>query len=359
MSELLQSQLLQPINITPIQPRLAESNLFISSAEGPSSLSFNEFNPLFNRNRIALLANGIVGNNDTFGEEVVVSGLYNKASFSIGQNYYKTDGVRENNDLKDKIYNAFFQYNLFPRTSVQAEYRYRDNTRGDTELLFWNNNISVLRQEEEKKSFRVGFLQSFSPQSNLIGNFSYTKRDAGVFYKFFIDPAIIDFPPPDIVDAFTDITSEKAYTGELQHIYRAKYISTIVGAGYFKIDQDITLSDIFTWPGETPPLLLLESADNIDFDISHINIYLYSNIKPFETLTLTVGASGDFFKMDESDRDDRDLEKKPVQSEIRRDMEPFLGYNRSRRGVQDTKEDVGYRPDPRAHPGGRLQSVFR
>ena len=37
VSELLQSQLLQPINITPIQPRLAESNLFLISAQGPAA----------------------------------------------------------------------------------------------------------------------------------------------------------------------------------------------------------------------------------------------------------------------------------------------------------------------------------
>jgi len=35
VSELLQSQLLQPNNITPIQPRLAESNLFLLSNQGP------------------------------------------------------------------------------------------------------------------------------------------------------------------------------------------------------------------------------------------------------------------------------------------------------------------------------------
>ena len=38
VSELLQSQLLQPINITPIQPRLAESNLFLISAGGPRAI---------------------------------------------------------------------------------------------------------------------------------------------------------------------------------------------------------------------------------------------------------------------------------------------------------------------------------
>jgi len=47
-SELLQSQLLQPINITPLQPQLAEGNLFLISSQGPSIPSFNTYNPLLN-----------------------------------------------------------------------------------------------------------------------------------------------------------------------------------------------------------------------------------------------------------------------------------------------------------------------
>ena len=69
VSELLQSQLLQPTNITPIQPRLAESNLFLISSQGPGGMSFNEFNPIFNRNRVALQASGLLGENDTVGGE--------------------------------------------------------------------------------------------------------------------------------------------------------------------------------------------------------------------------------------------------------------------------------------------------
>ncbi|MGH2500835.1 MAG: tetratricopeptide repeat protein [Candidatus Limnocylindria bacterium] len=44
VSELLQSQLLQPINTTPIRPHLAESNLFLIGAGGPGALSFK---PIF------------------------------------------------------------------------------------------------------------------------------------------------------------------------------------------------------------------------------------------------------------------------------------------------------------------------
>ncbi|MBE9535307.1 MAG: FecR domain-containing protein, partial [Proteobacteria bacterium] len=76
VSELLQSQLLQPNNITPIQPSLAESNLFLISAGGPAGLSFNEFNPLFNQDRLALEVSGLGGENDTWAGEGVVSGIY-------------------------------------------------------------------------------------------------------------------------------------------------------------------------------------------------------------------------------------------------------------------------------------------
>jgi hypothetical protein len=89
VSELLQSQLLQPNNITPIQPVLGESNLFLISAQGPADLSFREFNPLFNRDRLTLQATGLYGqnqnensSNDTWAGEGIVSGIYSSPSWS-------------------------------------------------------------------------------------------------------------------------------------------------------------------------------------------------------------------------------------------------------------------------------------
>src|SRR5918999_1602535 len=82
VSELLQSQLLQPLNMTPIQPHLAESNLFLIGAQGPAALSFNEFNPLFNRNGVNFQTTGLAAENKTYAGEGVLSGIYNKAAFS-------------------------------------------------------------------------------------------------------------------------------------------------------------------------------------------------------------------------------------------------------------------------------------
>jgi tetratricopeptide (TPR) repeat protein len=85
VSELVQSQLLQPINITPVQPQLAEANPFILEGAGPADPSFNEFNPLFLRNRFALQASGVAGGNDTVGNELTQSTVWGRLSYSLGQ----------------------------------------------------------------------------------------------------------------------------------------------------------------------------------------------------------------------------------------------------------------------------------
>ena len=138
VSELLQSQLLQPINITPLQPLLAESNLFLISAQGPASLSYNTYNPLFTQNRAVVQANGLVGEDSTYAGEGILSGIYNKFSFSGGYTRFQTDGWRENADQNDNIGNVFAQYQLTYNTSIQAEYRHRDYETGD----LWSQILS-------------------------------------------------------------------------------------------------------------------------------------------------------------------------------------------------------------------------
>jgi tetratricopeptide (TPR) repeat protein len=137
VSELLQSQLLQPISINPVQPRLAESNLYILSSAGPSTLSFNEFNPLFNRNRLAFQVSGVGGEHGTLGEEIVQSGVWEGFSYSLGQFHYETDGFRKNNEFNENIYDIFTQLNLSYQTSIQGEFRSANSEKGDLTLRFF------------------------------------------------------------------------------------------------------------------------------------------------------------------------------------------------------------------------------
>jgi tetratricopeptide (TPR) repeat protein len=271
VSELLQSQLLQPINITPLQPHLAESNLFILDGAGPADMSFNEFNPLFNRNRLALQLSGIAGGENTFGDEAVASGLYKGASISAGQFHYENNGFRENNDQRQDIYNVFTQVALSLKTSIQAEFRSKDFERGDLSLFFDPNFFyQDLRQKDEIKSARFGLHHAFAPNSDLIGSVIYLNGDFSWKYG----------------PAYIGEMEEDGYMTEVQHLFRSEGLSIISGAGYFRATR------------ETRETFLGESLPPAKTGPWHTNLYVYSNSNLLRNITLTIGGSANFLKGD-------------------------------------------------------------
>jgi tetratricopeptide (TPR) repeat protein len=284
VSELLQSQLLQPLNATPIQPRLAESNLFLVGAGGPGALSFNEFNPLFNRNGVTFQGTGLAGENSTYAGEGVLAGIYNKASFSVGGFRFQTEGWRANSDQMDNIGNAFVQWQISPRTSVQAEYRYRRTVAGEVRLRFEPDDfLPNRRREDTTQSGRLGFQHAFAPNSRLIGNFTY--QDA--------DRLVRDRPVP--ADLFGSLRGrDQAVSGELQHLFRSAYVNIVSGLGHFNIDS----ADKNTIMASAPPGIVTLDEFTTDKDVRHTNLYLYTYTRLPQNLILTLGASGDFFDTD-------------------------------------------------------------
>jgi tetratricopeptide (TPR) repeat protein len=286
VSELLQSQLLQPENITPIQPRLAESNLFLLSSGGPSALSFNEFNPLFNRNRLTGQISGLFGEHDTFGGEAVIAGIYDKVSFSVGYTHFETDGFRTNADQKDDIVDAFAQVELTRRTSLQFEYRYRNLEQGDVQQRFFPEDFfPTLRNEQETHTFRVGGRHEFSPGSILIASLIYQDKDARVKTD--------DFPDPG--SSIDDKVPESSIGGEIQHLFRSQYVNVRSGLGYFDVDRQD--ESTITIPGLDP----IQTVT--DQDLQHFNVYAYADLNFLKSVTGTVGLSYDHVTGDEDDKD--------------------------------------------------------
>jgi tetratricopeptide (TPR) repeat protein len=289
VSELLQSQLLQPLNMTPIQPRLAESNLFLISAGGPGALSFNEFNPIFNRDGVTFQTSGLAGENSTYSGEGVLSGIYKNAGFSLGGFHYRTDGFRRNSDQKDTIANAFLQLELTPETSVQAEYRYRHLETGDLLLRFFPQDFFPgRRNEDERNSIRVGARHSFSPNSILLGNFTYQVTD----------PKQRDdqFPQPGVRLVEFEIPHQRSAGGELQHLFRSRYFNLTSGGGYFDVnaEQDSLQTvgpPLIPGPPLTPPTLTRRASTPLV--THHGNVYSYSQINLVKDVTFTLGVSFD------------------------------------------------------------------
>jgi tetratricopeptide (TPR) repeat protein len=277
VSELLQSQLLQPLNMTPIQPHLAESNLFLISAGGPAGLSFNEFNPIFNRNGITFQTSGLAGENSTYAGEGVLSGIYKNFAFSLGGFHFQTDGWRTNADQRDNIGNAFAQMELSPQTSVQAEIRRRETDRGDVQQKFFPAVFAPgLTDRIDSYTIRLGGRHSFSPDSIILGSFMYQDRQE---MQKNISPVVLvegDLP-------------QKAFGFELQHLFRSRHFNLTSGIGYFDIDGKLGLT-------VTPPMLPPIFDKTIGLDIRHLNAYTYGNIGLSDNVTLTLGGSFDYLR---------------------------------------------------------------
>ena len=309
VSELLQSQLLQPSNLTPIQPRLAESSLFQIAAQGPASLSFTEFNPLFNRDRVAVQASGGVAEDDTQSGEGIVSGVYRNLSFSGGYSSFTTDGYRDNNEQKDQIANAFAQVEVGPQTSLQTEYRYRYRENGDLETRFFEGDFRPFADEQvRQRSIRGGLRHAFSPNATVLASYIYQKKDSE------LEDALPAFGVPLIkVDR-----DEKAQSSEAQFIYRSdplgwlngliKSVNVTSGAGYFDVDVDeTTIQQIILLPPPFPPITVITPLKP---DVEHTNWYVYSNVSMARNITLTLGVSADYFEQDDGVDDENEVNYK-------------------------------------------------
>jgi hypothetical protein len=94
-----------------------------------------------------LQASGVIGSNNTYGDELTQSGISGKFSYSLAQFHYQTDGFRENNGLTQDIYNVFAQGSLSPTFSVQAEYRHRELEHGDLNFNFDLDEFEPISEE--------------------------------------------------------------------------------------------------------------------------------------------------------------------------------------------------------------------
>ncbi len=269
-SELLQSQLLQPLNVTPIQPQLAESDLRILEGAGPAEPAFNEFNPLFSRNGFIWQGSSIVGSNRTFGDEVTHSGLQGRFAYSLGQFHYKTDGYRSNNDLEHDIYNAFGQWAISPNASVQVELRHQGTENGDLNQSFNPNQFELdERTVIDRETARLGLHYRPSNDDDVLASASYR-----------------DFTNSQSVAGAPDKSRTGAYGLELQYQKRLSMVKLIFGAGH--VDRDRTLRPCVDQDPTTGACI---EFGNLDRDAQYTNAYVYSGIDLFRNLNATLGLS--------------------------------------------------------------------
>lgn len=268
VSELLQSQLLQPENIRPIQPQLAEAHMRILDGSGPSVLSSDEYNALFHRNTVNLLANGVAGGEHTLADDLVAFGVYDKFSFSLGQYYYSTDGFRDNNDLDQHLYNGFAQYRFSPATSMMVEYRNNEKDFGDRTVQFDPSLFnSDQRQKTDTTSWRIGGRHELQPGSALIGTIVTQQFDD-------------DFTINDEFGSYSIQENNDSINGELQHLYSGSFFRSVFGGSFNEgeLHQAIVMDGV--------SLAIPETVDS-----NYASYYGYGYFPLLSTVTLTTGLN--------------------------------------------------------------------
>ena len=286
VSELLQAQLLQPINTAPLQPYLAESSLAIIGNAGSAQLSYNEYNPLFAKDGLFFQANGLIGNNNTKGDDVIVAGINDNFSFSLGQYHYETDGFRTNNALNEDVVNVFAQYTVTPKLSLQAEWRRHDSDHGDIDMNFDPDDFSTTdRRIVRQDTSRLGGHYKLSTKSNLL--FSYIEGERTAQQQLLGQ-----------VPALDEKAASDSKQSEIQYLYNQSDFNLTAGLSNYEVRESI--SEVFDWTAvfgfkcpPSPPFPSVPCEAQSSFTQKHDAAYIYGNFSTLNDLNLTLGISYD------------------------------------------------------------------
>ncbi|WP_442498955.1 FecR domain-containing protein [Methylobacter sp. sgz302048] len=284
LSELLQAKLLQPININPVQPHLSVSQRGLLSASDMANSSFQDFTRNFERNRPQLIASGVVGNMGTYSDEVTLSGLLDKFSYSLGQYHYRTDGFTRasdsynpdenltNTDQRHDIYDAFFQAAVNDRLNAQFEYVYRDTEQGDFRQDLIPGNLYSERARLRENIYRAGLNLRVFTDDHLLA--SYVHADSFTH----IDPfeAL-----PEVSGRYARDTNSSSDFIEGQYLRHSEFYNFVTGASFYSIKEKTQVNS-------------REKDDGPNNGRNGHNEYVYLNLKLPYSITGTFGLSNDY-----------------------------------------------------------------
>ncbi|MES9939278.1 MAG: tetratricopeptide repeat protein [Candidatus Thiodiazotropha sp. 6PLUC2] len=284
VSELLQAQLLQPEIITPISPSAGETNLLAFNDNGPSLAGLNEYNPLFNRQRLSFQASGVTGSNNTRGSEIIAGAFANRGMISAGHFRESSDGFRENNDSDQTITNLFGQFRITSDLSIQGEIKQKEGDFGDLTLRFDPENFDQsLQRSIDSDSYRIGLNYSPDIKQNFIFSASSQKLEDS------------DSRTGSLVSLDSD-----GQQYEAKYIYSGEQFDIDGGFGFLSSDKTTTLN--FEFFG-------FITTEQERAKVNQKSAYLYLNY-PFTAGNLLVGF--DYLDID----DDLNLDKRKINPKI-------------------------------------------
>ena len=266
-SELLQGQLLQPVSANPVVPHLSgDSRVFLFDTT-LNRAGLNEYAAAYQADSANIKLDSVVGSRGTRAENLVISGLWNKLSYSVGYFGYETNGFRQNEDRNQRIANGFFQFEPISAFSVLAEYRDLHEVSGDTSRFFFDDQeySPEFRLKFQPRIFRIGGRLNFTPTSTLL----------------FVGSTADQETNGNVGTDFVFRSKEKTRFAESRYLFQSSQFSFTLGAGHLR-GTDRSKQDF-------GPVTILDD----EFKTTHKNAYAYGTIIPRQEVTLNFGLSWD------------------------------------------------------------------
>jgi tetratricopeptide (TPR) repeat protein len=285
-SEILQAQMLGPLQRQPVDITRLQPDLNVLPGFGPARSSFNEFAPLFDSDGLGIWASGFIGNEETFGDQVSISGMAGKAALSVSQYHYQDDGFRPNSDIEHDLLNAFGQFELTPWLTVQGEVRSRWTERGDRSLRFDPSTAFPERNKEDEQLGRVGVRVSPSYDFDLLANIVYGDSDGE-------SRSSVDVVPGLLVSDFASEQSVNGWSSQFAGIWRHPNINVTAGVTFdrFTVRSRTDSQNTLTLPSF--PTMITTHRDELKQSLDQEAGFGYVDLTFPASLTWTVGMSLD------------------------------------------------------------------
>ena len=285
VSELLQSQLLQPVSGATLKPSAPFIDLNINSSNRIRGQSYNDYGSLFDRDSLNLSASGLIGNHGTLADEITISKSSNKSQISFGQFHYESTGFRKNNDLRHDIYNLFGQIEINQYVNVQVEMRERTTKQGDLSLSF-NPDLfdESYRRKIAQSTFRFGATARPTRNDTFLLSAIVNRRQ--------------ETQRVDSDEFSSQIEAiDKGYQVESQYILHGRSFNLTTGLGHYEIDVKNPVLDTFKVPIEdlcdTPPCSF---ESRLAYDRKRSNAYTYATFTGLQQFIWTIGGSLDHYQ---------------------------------------------------------------
>ena len=310
--------------MSPVDPLLATDSILILRDAGPSQLGANEFNRLFNQDEVLVSVEGIVGELDTLGNQIVLSGLVNRLSFALSQFHYETEGFVGNDSAERTVYDVFVHGQVSDAASVQLDVQRSELDVGQTFFPFDPELAEQDAISEETDSARLSGHYVVNPGNDWILSTAYEDRQRAV-----------TFVPEDLVFTTTDAST---WSVEVQNLYRLGSAQVVTGLG------------------------CIEEEDDFDFEQGNViadaaNLYAYGQWKATKhQLSILAGfaesGSSDQLAISQFDREE------PAQPKLGVGLVAQEGNYVACGSVFLSAAPFHTQPDYRANSGRWLQSVL-